>query len=63
MSEPWREAEFRELEWDNRLASAPRCENCGCSIAQYDTYVELDGICDCEKCIDLNTHSTEDLEV
>ncbi len=63
MRNPYELADQKESEWDRKCATAPRCNSCGGSIYPYDTYLELDGVIYCEKCVNLNTHSIDNLGV
>lgn len=49
--------ERRQAEHDRKMERRPCCQNCGSRIWT-DTYLKLDGICYCQKCVDDNTGDT-----
>lgn len=53
----------RQAEYDTKCEAFPRCDECGGSLYPHDTYTELGGKLYCGKCVHLNTHSTDGLEV
>lgn len=53
----------RQAEYDAECEAFPHCDECGGSLYPHDTYTEIGGHLYCEKCIRLNTHLVDNLEV
>ena len=49
--------ELRQLRYTAKMMRRPLCQNCGRRIWT-DTYLKLDGVCYCQKCVDDNTGDT-----
>ena len=61
--DPILDEERRQAEWDAKCAAAPRCCRCNGSVYPHDTYLEIEGMIFCERCVRHNTRNTADLEV
>ena len=61
--DPAEQEDRRQAEFHAKCEAFPRCAECGGSLYPHDTYIELGDRLYCEKCVRLNTHSVDNLEV